>query len=115
MRALRAIAAAGLPAPVQQHVVRRADGRIARIDLAYPDLWIAVELEGWAWHAHRGAFDEDRIRRNELTLLGWLVVQLTAAMSDDELVRVIGAARDLALARRPTPELRRSGRSERLG
>lgn len=96
VRALLAIARAGLPAPVQQHVVRRPDGSLARIDLAYPAERIAIELDGWDHHGRRSAFDRDRIRRNELTLLGWDVYQFTWSMSDDQLVRTVRAALDRA-------------------
>lgn len=92
VRALRALAAAGLPAPVQQHEVRRPDGRRARIDLAYPDAMVAIELDGWDAHGRRSAFDSDRIRRNELTLLGWRVYQFTSTMSDADLVRTVSDA-----------------------
>ena len=92
VRALRALADAGLPAPVQQHPIRRGDGRLARIDLAYPRQMVAIELDGWDHHGRRSAFDADRIRRNELTLLGWDVYQFTSTMSDEDLVGTVTAA-----------------------
>lgn len=91
-RAMRALAAAGLPSPVQQHPVRRSDGRMAYIDLAYPAQSIAIELDGWDFHGRRSAFDPDRVRRNELTLLGWDVYQFTASMSDDLMTRTVATA-----------------------
>lgn len=98
-RALLALHRAGLPAPVQQHVVRRSDGRLARVDLAYPTERIAIELDGWEHHGGRGAFDADRIRRNELTLLGWEVYQFTWTTADALLVTTISAALDAARRR----------------
>jgi hypothetical protein len=50
MRVLRAIVAAGLSEPVQQHLVRIGD-RQRRIDLAYPDLKLGIEIDGWTHHA----------------------------------------------------------------
>ena len=48
--------------PVPQHVVRGAGGEfLARVDLAYPDLRVAVEYDG-AWHAEDGQFVRDRRR-----------------------------------------------------
>lgn len=91
-RALRALTDAGLPAPVQQHPVRRPDGRRAFIDLAYPPEMVAIELDGWEHHGRRSAFDPDRIRRNELTLLGWDVYQFTATMADRMLTATIASA-----------------------
>lgn len=95
-RALLALHRAGLPAPVQQHVVRRPDGRVARIDLAYPAERIAIELDGWGHHGRRDAFDPDRIRRNELTLLGWDVYQFTWTMADALLVATVSTALERA-------------------
>lgn len=100
VRALRALHDSGLPAPVQQFQVRRLDGRLARIDLAYPAEMVAIELDGWDHHGRRSAFDPDRIRRNELTLLGWNVYQFTSTMSDDVLTATIAAALGLAGAHR---------------
>lgn len=99
VRALLAIKRAGLPAPVQQHRVRLASGRKAFIDLAYPDHLVAVELDGWEAHGRRSAFDKDRARRNDLTLLGWAVYQFTSTMPDATLVITL----DRALAASPKP------------
>jgi hypothetical protein len=89
VRALDVIARAGLPAPVQQHPVQLPDGRRARIDLAYPDQMVAIEMDGWKWHGQRGAFDRDRARANELVALGWRVVRFTDAMDDSTIVRIL--------------------------
>lgn len=62
-RALLAIARAGLPIPVQQHAVRRPDGRAAYVDLAYPDQMVAIELDGYEHHRTRTVFDHDRAVR----------------------------------------------------
>lgn len=92
IRALRALASAGLAIPVQQHRVVRADGTPAFIDLAYPDAKVAIELDGWDAHGTRSAFDPDRIRRNELTLLGWRVYQFTSTMTDAQIVATVRRA-----------------------
>jgi very-short-patch-repair endonuclease len=68
---------AGLPAPVQQHRIR-IDGSSYRIDLAYPDLKIAIEYDGWDAHSRRTSFDSDRARQNPLELEGWLVLRYTS-------------------------------------
>jgi len=98
-RALRILADAGLPAPVQQHPVRRLDGETAEIDLAFPPEWVAIELDGWEHHGRRSAFSPDRIRRNELVLLGWDVYQFTWEMSDGLFLRTVTRALDRARAR----------------
>jgi Protein of unknown function (DUF559) len=64
---------AGLPAPVHEHCVN-VFGHRYRIDLAYPDLMIAIELDG---RGHELQFEEDRIRANRLEVAGWLVLRFT--------------------------------------
>lgn len=68
---------AGLP-PVPQHVVRTDDGSfVARVDLAYPELRIAIEYDG-LWHADSDQFRKDRRRLNALVAAGWVVLHVTA-------------------------------------
>ena len=88
------LARAGLPA-VPQFVVRDADGRfVARVDLAYPELCLAVEYDG-AWHAEDGQFARDRQRLNRLVAAGWVVLHVTAAdlRRPDQLVARVRALR----------------------
>ncbi len=69
---------AGL-SPVPQYVVRDAEGRfVARVDLAFPELRVAVEYDG-AWHGRPGEPARDRRRHNALVAAGWTVVHVTAA------------------------------------
>jgi very-short-patch-repair endonuclease len=91
-RVLEAIARAGLPSPQRQWRFERANGRDAFIDLAYPDAHLAIELDGWAEHGLRSAFDADRARGNELVLAGWRLLRFTWTMTDDEIVAAITAA-----------------------
>lgn len=92
VRALLALARAGLPAPILQHRVPLADGTVALLDLAYPAQQVAIELDGWSAHGHRSAFDRDRERANQLTLLGWRLYRFTAAMPDSLLVTTVRRA-----------------------
>jgi very-short-patch-repair endonuclease len=66
-----------LPRPVAQHVVRDADGFVARVDFAWPAAKIALEYEG-RWHGERQNVARDRRRLNRLTAAGWTVVFVTA-------------------------------------
>ncbi|SDQ11547.1 endonuclease domain-containing protein [Quadrisphaera sp. DSM 44207] len=66
-------------AVVPQHRVRDARGVIARVDLAIPELRIAIEYDG-AWHADRLQLERDRARLNRLQAAGWTVVHVTAAV-----------------------------------
>ena len=68
------IVGAGLPPPVPQHRVR-VGRRSFRLDLAYPDLLIGIEYDGWDAHRPRSTFATDRARQNELEVRGWLVLR----------------------------------------
>ena len=86
MRVVRGLLAAGLPDPVRQYEIVDRGRFVARVDLAYPDHRLAVELDGFRWHAGRGPFRSDRLRRNRLEVAGWRLVE--AAPEDiGEMVR----------------------------
>ncbi|WP_336028058.1 endonuclease domain-containing protein [Geodermatophilus sp. FMUSA9-8] len=70
------LARAGLPPPVAQYVVRDAQGFVARVDLAYPELRLAIEYDG-LWHGGRAAFLADRRRANRMTAAGWVTLSVT--------------------------------------
>jgi very-short-patch-repair endonuclease len=99
VRVQRWLTAAGLPPPALQFRVRIGDRRY-RLDLAYPDLRIAVELDGWAAHSTRRAFDHDRARGNDLELEGWTLLRFTSSSSRTDVVRTVQAARAAASASR---------------
>ena len=63
---------------VPQVVVRDRGRAVARVDLALPDLRIAVEYDG-RWHGAPDQFEKDRARLNLLREAGWIVVHVTAA------------------------------------
>lgn len=65
----------GLPEPVLHHPVRLAE-RLIKLDLAYPDLRIAIELDGLV-HTEPGVFRSDRRRQNAVVLDGWLILRFT--------------------------------------
>lgn len=69
----------GLPLPVAQVEVDLL-GRIRRVDFAYVELKLALEVDGYAFHSTKAGFEDDRARRNELTLAGWTVLHFTWAM-----------------------------------
>ncbi len=70
---------AGLPRPVAQFVVLDSGGRfVARVDLAYPSIRLAIEYDGVAAHLEPGAFAHERRRQNALIGLGWRLLRFTA-------------------------------------
>ena len=68
---------AGLPTPQVNWSVKDLGGReIYRLDLAWPDLRIAVEYNGHA--AHSGREEADAARTLDLERRGWIVIEVTA-------------------------------------
>ena len=96
-RALRALTRAGLPPPRQQYRMVLA-GRKVRIDLAYPEQRIAIELDGWDPHRFRSSFDADHARRDDLLVAEWSPLTFTSAMTDEYLVSTVGHLYRRALA-----------------
>jgi very-short-patch-repair endonuclease len=98
-RVLRTIVELGFLPPRQQHRVQ-VRGRRYRIDLAYPELLVAIELDGWAPHGtDRSVFDNDRRRANELTAVGWTIVRFTSRSTVEEIRDTIDAVLAQRLAR----------------
>ncbi len=60
----------------RQHRVRVA-GRRYRMDFAWPDQMVFVEVDGLAEHTERSVFDNDRRRQNEFVAMGWLPLRYT--------------------------------------
>lgn len=73
---LALLAEAGLPAPVLHHRVLDGERFVAEVDLAYPHLRIAIELDG-AVHLDAGVRERDLPRQNDLILAGWTVLRFT--------------------------------------
>jgi very-short-patch-repair endonuclease len=67
---------ANLPKPVFQYWIELAGGW-RRLDFCYPEQLIAIEIDGYEAHSGRVAFEDDRVRGNELEVLGWLVLHFT--------------------------------------
>lgn len=73
---------AGFPIPVLQHDIVDGNGRVVyRLDLAWPELRIALEYDGAEAHDGRQAADAERDTR--LAARGWITVRVTA----DDLAR----------------------------
>lgn len=75
----RTLRRAGLPAPTPQYWVRTRSGD-RRIDFAYPSERIGIEVDGYAPHSGRPAFEADRTRYNELADAGWELRHMTWTM-----------------------------------
>lgn len=65
-----------LPAAQSQYPIV-LEGRKYVLDFAYPDLRLAIETDGYRWHASRERFESDRDKGNGLTLAGWDLLRIT--------------------------------------
>jgi hypothetical protein len=68
----------GVPTPVLQHEVIDRDGRLWRLDFAWPDQLFAVEYDGFDFHSDPEALRRDRQKRAALHELGWVVTGIVA-------------------------------------
>lgn len=70
---------AGLAAPVREHKFCKT--RKWRLDLAWPEEKLAVEIEGGVWsrgrHVRPKGFLGDIEKYNSLTILGWALLRVT--------------------------------------
>ncbi len=77
--AINRIERAGLPAPVREFYF--AKPRMWRFDFAWPDLQVAVEIEGGTWsyrtrgHTSGLGYAANLEKYNAATLLGWWVLR----------------------------------------
>jgi hypothetical protein len=67
-----------VPSPVLQHEVIDRDGRLWRLDFAWPDQMFAVEYDGFDFHSDPEALRRDRQKRAALHELGWVVMGIVA-------------------------------------
>lgn len=67
----------GLPALQLQHEIWNAGRFVGRVDACYPDIKLAIEVDGFEHHSTPQAFQRDRTRQNELVAIGWTVLRFT--------------------------------------
>jgi very-short-patch-repair endonuclease len=48
-----------------------------RADFAFPDARVAIEIDGLAFHSKQSDFQADRVRQNDIALMGWQVLRFT--------------------------------------
>lgn len=48
-----------------------------KVDVAFPEQKVAVEVDGWAFHSDADVFVNDRNRQNVIALRGWKVLRFT--------------------------------------
>lgn len=68
----------GLPTPQCQYEVIVDGVVVARVDFAWPQARLVVEIDGFTWHSSQEALQNDHARQNRLELDGWTVLRYTA-------------------------------------
>ena len=76
-RFLRVMHRFDLPGGRRQYEVHDRGRLVAKIDFAFPELKVAIEVTGHGTHSTRAQRRRDNRRRNELELLGWRVFEFT--------------------------------------
>jgi very-short-patch-repair endonuclease len=93
-RLLALVRAARLPAP-------RANTRVGRyeVDFLWADQRVVVEVDGFAFHSTRAAFERDRARDQALQVAGYTVLRITWRQLVDEPEAVVAALAAALVAR----------------
>jgi hypothetical protein len=74
---LALLAAAGIERPVSQFVIRHGARFVARVDAGWPTQRVALELDGYRYHADARTFVDDRERGNRIVAAGWTLLRTT--------------------------------------
>lgn len=81
---LRLLSEAGLPRPLTQQVLTRAEDRVVRVDFRFPGTNLVVEVLGFRYHRTTEQIARDTARMNALTSDGFRVYQYTYATVVDD-------------------------------
>lgn len=68
------------------------------VDALWPSHRLVVELDGFAYHRHRAAFERDRARDAEMQTAGYRVLRLTHRQLESEAPRIAAQLRKLLCA-----------------
>jgi hypothetical protein len=94
------LAEAGLDLPVAQHEVS-VGGRRFRLDFAWPDAMLYVEVDGFDSHRMRTDFHRDRRREAALVAAGWTPLHFTEICAPSEVVDRVQATLERLRRQRP--------------
>jgi hypothetical protein len=74
---LRLVRVYDLPVPICQFEVFVGGQFVGRVDFAYPEYRVLIEVDGYEHHSSLDAFQGDRVRQNDLVEAGWIVLRFT--------------------------------------
>jgi very-short-patch-repair endonuclease len=97
-RFLRLCEKSGLPGPAVNAEVAGHE-----VDALWRDRGLVVELDGYAYHRTRAAFERDRVRDADLQRAGLRVIRVTARRLNDDPVAVAETVRSLLEVLEPAP------------
>jgi very-short-patch-repair endonuclease len=83
------------------------------LDATWPEHRLSVEVDGWAAHGTRKAFEDDRARDRALVVAGWRVIRLTWRQLEDEPAEIAAQLSALLGATPPRRSARRARRPPR--
>ena len=69
------------------------------IDMAFPEIRLAIEIDGFEFHSDRRTFEWDREKADRLVEEGWTVLRITWAMLQDPAAFVSRVRRGIEVAR----------------
>jgi very-short-patch-repair endonuclease len=106
---IEALERRALPQPQRQYPIELASGATIHVDIAWPDVRLAVEPGGVWWHGGDHGQRKDQDRDRACSEVGWLTVRFDDAMRDDperaadQVERIYRRrARDLRIVRTPS-------------
>lgn len=67
----------GLPMPELQYCILDRDGRLWRVDFAWPEAMVIAEYDSVEWHVGRDALLHDRLKTSRLQECGWTCIPMT--------------------------------------
>lgn len=83
--------------------VTLTSGQTYRLDVAFEQERLAVEVDGWAFHRDRDQFVRDRLRKRALVADGWTVIEVTWDDLQRRPDQVLNEVRRTLARLRPTP------------
>jgi hypothetical protein len=83
-RIVHLLVKSNIPTPVVEHkIVDQNGNHILQVDLAWPRLKKAWELDGLQWHFGREDIERDRRKRNAAAAEGWVIQEILWSMYVD--------------------------------
>ncbi len=80
---LEALERRSLPAPEMQYPLQLPSGEVIHLDIAWPDIRLAVEPGSSWWHGGDAAQRRDQERDRACTEIGWMTLRFDETVRDD--------------------------------